>query len=68
MSQRIYRSGNKRRKYARYKEAWRLPHEAVAKKDASGAVDDPDALPGEIPDLRGAIESAPSVGLDPDRL
>jgi len=72
----------KKQRYAPYKEAWHLLHEAVAKKDgvslpefdtsAEGdaslpePVADPDAEPGEIPLLRGAVEPAPAVGFDPD--
>ncbi len=70
---------NAKQRYASYKEAWHLLHEAVAKKDGSvppasledemnvpEPVADPDAEPGEIPLLRGAVESAPAVGFDPD--
>ena len=61
-----------------YKEAWHLLHEAVAKKDVLSVADaspeedavpalaDPDAEPGEIPLLRGAVEPAPAAGFDPD--
>ncbi len=70
---------SEKQKYAAYKEAWHLLHEAVAKKDESvprapleeeisvpEPVADPDAEPAEIPLLRGAVESAPAVGFDPD--
>jgi hypothetical protein len=30
--------------------------------------DDPDAQPAEIPQMRGAVESAGSLGFDPDLL
>ena len=72
----------KEQKYARYKEAWHLLQEAVAKKDGASPTEldtsaegnaslpepvaDPDAEPGEIPLLRGAVEPAPAVGFDPD--
>lgn len=75
---------NKRHKYERYKEAWHLLHEAIARKDANAApdasaspvpddntslaVDDPDAQPGQIPEMRGTIESSPSAGFDHDLL
>ena len=76
----------KNQRYARYKEAWHLLDEAVAKKDESAppaspepaspeneisvppSVADPDALPGEIPELRGEVETAPAVGFDHDLL
>jgi hypothetical protein len=72
----------KEHRYARYKEAWHLLQEAVAKKDGASPTEldtsaegdailpepvaDPDAEPGEIPLLRGAVEDAPAVGFDPD--
>ena len=72
----------KNQRYAPYKEAWHLLDEAVAKKagasppeldtSAEGNADlpepvaDPDAEPEEIALLRGAVESAPAVGFDPD--
>ena len=83
LSQEIALSPNcEKHKYARYKEAWHLLHEAVAKKDGVSLPEfdtsvegdailpeplaDPDAEPGEIPLLRGAVEPAPAVGFDPD--
>lgn len=69
-------------KYARYREAWHLLDESVAKKagvsppqpdtspeenaDLPEPVADPDAEPAEIASLRGEVESAPAVGFDPD--
>ncbi len=71
----------KKHRYARYKEAWHLLQEAVAKKDESASpaspeseisvppsVADADALPREIPELRGEVEAAPAVGFDRDLL
>jgi len=82
MSSQIHLSPHrKEHRYARYKEAWHLLHEAVAKKDIGGLpeldisegnaqvpepVADPNAEPAEIPLLRGAVESAPAVGFDAD--
>ena len=80
MSSRILLAPNSpEQKYARYKEAWHLLSEAVAKKDESatpasageeislqGLVADPDAEPGVISSLRGEVEPAPAVGFDPD--
>jgi hypothetical protein len=68
----------KKQRYAPYKEAWHLLHEAVAKKDVVSVADasaeedavpvvaDPDGEPGEIPLLRGAVEPGPAAGFDPD--
>jgi hypothetical protein len=71
----------KKHKYAPYKEAWHLLHEAVAKQDESAppaapeseisappSAADADALPREIPELRGTVEPSPAVGFDHDLL
>ena len=72
---------NAKQRYANYKEAWHLLHEAVAKKDESAPaaspedeisvpppVADPDAEPGEIGELRGEVEPVAAVGFDHDLL
>jgi PD-(D/E)XK endonuclease len=80
LSTRIQLSPNcKKQRYARYKEAWHLLREAVAKKDrdadaspasleddSSAPVADPDALPAEMLELRGAVEGSQGVGFDHD--
>jgi hypothetical protein len=72
---------NAKQRYANYKEAWHLLHEAVAKKDESvpqaspedeicapPPVADADAEPGEIGELRGEVEPVAAVGFDHDLL
>jgi hypothetical protein len=70
----------KNQRYACYKEAWHLLHEAIARKAGDAAPvasplpapvvedDDPEAQPAEISQMRGAVESAGSPGFDPDLL
>jgi hypothetical protein len=71
---------NKHHKYERYKEAWHLLREAVAKTDANGVPDpsasfendartpEPAATPSEMIELRGEVEPPAAPGFDADLL
>ena len=71
----FFMPGRKGQKYAAYEEAWHLLREGLGQPEPAPADHPPlttgncpDAVPENIPEMRGAVDPVPAPGFDPDLL